>query len=237
MAVVALQVLASATGISSASLRPTLLAAAILVPVLMAVLVMSLFRNRAAQTSAALMILAAAAALGAPPARAHDPGQGDEIATAEMSVQAQGENGLSVQIRRFGGVSAADVSPVRLLARRAGKTVSGPLARDGDTLGGTIELPSSGLWLVYGELRVGDRVVEIWLPARLGDPPVTEMRPVYVPAGVTARPAGEYIAGAGLLTVGLGLVGWAAVAVRRRATKERRQNEAERLRGVIAEPY
>ena len=237
MAVVALQALASATGISSVSLRPTLLAAALLVPVLMAVLVMSLFRNRAARTSAALIILAAAAALAAPPARAHDPGQGDEIATAEMSVHAQGDNGLAVQIRRFEAVSTADVAPVRLLARRAGQTVSGPLARDDDTLGGTIQLPSSGLWLVYGELRVDDRAVEIWLPVQLDDPPATERRPVYVPAGAATRPASEYIAGAGLLAVGLGLVGWAAAAVRRRAAKERQQNEAERLRGVVAEPY
>ena len=221
LAMIALQLLASATGISSVAVGPTILAAVILTPLLVVLLVAAWTRSRAAQTATLLVVLAAATALFAPAARAHDPGQGDEVATAEMSVQRGGNSPTTVHIRQFGGVDLADVRSVQVLARRAGQIVSGPLRRDGDAFTGSIDLPAASMWLLYGELRIHDRAVEIWLPVPPGNPALTENRPVYLPAGAGPRPASEYVAGAALLAAGLGLVGWAAVAVRRRAARVR----------------
>ena len=216
-----LQLVASATGISSVTIRPVLLAATIVLPVLGAVLVAVVARNRVTQTAVALVILATASSLLAPPARAHDPGQGAEVTTAEMSVHTRADGRLAVRIRNFAGDPAPEVRPMRLLARRAGQTVSGLLARDGDTLTGSLQLPSSGLWLVYGELRINDQATEIWLPAHSESESATETRPVYLPAGTGPTYTDEVVAGVVLLAVGLGLVGWAAVAVRRRAAENR----------------
>lgn len=216
-----LQLVASATGISSVPTRPVLLASTVVLPVLLAALVAVVARNGVARTAVALVILGAASSLFAPPARAHDPGQGDEVTTAEMSVQPQGDGRLAVRIRNFAGDPAPEVRPMRLLARRAGQTVSGPLAREGEALTGSLHLPSAGLWLVYGELRINDQATEIWLPARSEDESATETRPVYLPAGTGPTYTDEVVAGVILLGVGLGLVGWAAVAVRRRAAENR----------------
>lgn len=46
----------------------------------------------------------------------------------------------------------AGLTPVRLLARRAGDTVTTPLAATGT---GMITLPTPGRWFVYAELRAG----------------------------------------------------------------------------------
>ncbi|MFC4003031.1 hypothetical protein ACFS2C_13735 [Prauserella oleivorans] len=95
--------------------------------------------------------------------------------------------------------------------------MTAPLMDRSGVFAGSIVLPSRGLWFVYAELRTGDTVAETWLPVRQDEASdIVARRSVYLPAGTGDRRAGEYLAGAGLLAVGVTLVGWAVIAVRHR---------------------
>jgi hypothetical protein len=97
--------------------------------------------------------------------------------------------------------------------------VTARLSGNSTQFAGEIGLPSPGLWFVYAELRADGTAVETWLPIRQDEAGhVTERRAVYLPAGTGERPAGEFAAGGALLAVGVGLIGWAGLAVRRRQT-------------------
>lgn len=216
LAMVALQLVASVAGISTVAVEPTLLAAAFAVPVLVAVL-LAMARGRAAQAGAVLAFLAVSSWLPTPAARAHDPGQGDELATAQMTVQGNGTGRISVRVTGIRDAAGRAWTPAALVARRAGLVVTEPLGGRSDAFVGSIVLPSRGLWFVYAELRAEGVVAETWLPIQQDEAGrVTARRSVYLPVGTGVRPAGEYLAGGALLAVGAGLIGWSGVAVRRR---------------------
>jgi hypothetical protein len=67
-------------------------------------------------------------------------------------------------------VTAADGActswePERIVARRAGRTLTAPLAR-GETCRyeGAIEVDDPGRWFVYAEIRVDGELAEAWIP-------------------------------------------------------------------------
>jgi hypothetical protein len=216
LAVVALQLAASAVGLSSVAVRPTLLAAVFVVPLLVAVLVVVTY-GRAAQVVAVLAVFVVSSWFTAPSARAHDPGQGEEVATAQLTAEGDGDGTIFLRVTDIRDTEGREWTAERLVARRAGQTVTASLTGHSTQFGGEIVLPSRGLWIVYAELRAGGTAAETWLPIQQDEPRhVTERRSVYVPAGVGERPAGEFVAGGALLAVGASLIGWAGVAVRRR---------------------
>jgi hypothetical protein len=72
-----------------------------------------------------------------------------------------------------------------------------------------ITLSDAGLWFLYAELRDGRRTLETWLPVHQNVRGLlVQERMIYEPAGIGARPTGEYIAGGLLLVVGATLAGW-----------------------------
>ena len=215
LAIVVLQVVASAAGISGVATGPTLVAAAIVAPVLAVVLIA--VTNGRLVSGAAVLALFLAASWPAPPARAHDPGQGEEMATARLTVSGDGVGGVSVRVDDVNDAQGREWAPGALVARRAGRVVVAPLAGHRSDFDGAIDLPSSGLWFVYAELRTGGMTAEVWLPVRQNESGTfTARRPVYLPAGAGGRSIGEFLAGTALLVAGAGLIGWAGAAVRRR---------------------
>ncbi|PXY28490.1 hypothetical protein BAY60_18320 [Prauserella muralis] len=216
LAVAALQLVASASGVSSVPVRPTLLASVIVVPLLAATL-FAVSRRPLARAGAVLGLLAATSLLVMPHARAHDPGQGTAVATAQVSADGDGSGTIAVRITEFEGTAGREWTPGRLVARRAGEVVTAPLVDRSGVFAGKIVLPSRGLWFIYAELWAGNTVAETWLPVRRDEASrIAARRSVYLPAGTGDRPAGEYLAGAGLLALGTALIGWAVIAVRRR---------------------
>lgn len=126
---------------------------------------------------AAIALLASLAF--AAPALAHDPGQGEEVMTANLV--GRSDNGVAQLVVRPD--HCPDTVPVRLVARRAGEELESPLRRAGKCeLAGTIGLPDRGRWFVYAELEHEDELVETWLPLETdGDIRREESRSVYVP--------------------------------------------------------
>jgi len=165
LAVVALQVVASAVGFSSVVIRPTLLAAAFLVPLLVAVLVV-VTRGRLAGVAAVLALFVVSSWFVAPQARAHDPGQGDEVATAQLTAEGDGAGAIVLRVTDIRDAEGREWTADALVARRAGQTVTARLSGHSTQFAGEIGLPSPGLWFVYAELRAGGTAVETWLPIR-----------------------------------------------------------------------
>lgn len=219
LAMTGLQIVASATGVSSVSTESVTAAAAFVGPVLFAVLVGISVRRRGAAFAVAVAAILLAPIADAPLARAHDPGQGPERGSAELSVVGDGRGGLTVTVDSFSGL-APGIEPVRLVARRADYVVTANLHRASSAgagwFTGHVVLPESGRWFVYVEVRERGRILETWVPVQQSMTVLmVTRRPVYVPAGTGPRPRVEYAVGAGLIGIGMGLMVWSALAVRR----------------------
>ncbi|WP_246350852.1 hypothetical protein [Nocardia barduliensis] len=153
----------------------------------------------------------------APTASAHDPGQGEPVIGARLTGASDGKGELSLAVETTS--SCERTSPVRLVARRAGSTLTAPLRAAGDCrYTGTVQVSGSGRWFVYAELRDGEHNVEAWLPLPADQAIVsTETRDLYRPAAATAatRPV-QIAAGTAIYAFALILLGWATVMVVRR---------------------
>ena len=141
-------------------------------------------RSVAAATSAVLLLLALPIS-----AFAHDPGQGEELTTATISIE-------TVADRAHVSVTPAshcdDLRPRQLTVRRAGETLTAPLRAQGECrFGGSIRLPERGRWFVYAELVHEGRAIETWLAAEGGSRETSREvgRSVYEPAQVESPPA------------------------------------------------
>jgi hypothetical protein len=219
LAIAVLQVLASATEVSSVQFGPAMTGAVVTVSALLVGAVMLIAPSKVISVGTVITAVLAAPLWTAAPARAHDPGQGPSVGTAELVVNGNGAGHLSVFVRDI-TVTTGSPDSARLVARRAGRTVNATLERSAvpgsRAFAGLITLPDAGLWFLYAELRDGQRTLETWLPVHQNVRGLlVQERMIYEPAGIGARPAGEYIAGGLLLVVGAALAGWAAVSVRR----------------------
>lgn len=218
-AVTALQLLASATGISS--VPPTAVATAAIATTLaiLIAVILGLARHRAARTGAAAAALAIllVTLTPSPPAQAHDPGQGPSFGTAEMTVTGDGEGHLVVTIARVSTDQPGELVPTRLVARRAGQSVDAPLRDDGATATGQITLPSAGLWFVYARLQEGARPLEVWVPVdqQLATSR-TSPRSIYEPVPAGGGGAAQLLLGTLLLAGGAALTVAAVLTVHRR---------------------
>ena len=134
-----------------------------------------------AQAATVLTALTVAVA-AAPEARAHDPGQGEDAETVAMRL---GADGGRVALRaELPAAACRSTQPVAVVARRAGETVRGPLAKRDCRLEGALTVPDRGRWFVYAEMRRAGERVETWLPITVGDGRATASdadRYAYVP--------------------------------------------------------
>lgn len=144
-------------------------------------------------------------------AAAHDPGQGDEVAPATLSVT-RTDRGAAVRLVLDGECTA--VVPGRVVARRAGTVVTGPLRATGPCrFEGRLPVGRSGRWFVYAELADGSGPIELWAPLDDTEEDVLVERSVYRPP--EGDPGGAAVAGGALLyTASVGGVAWAARRVR-----------------------
>lgn len=169
----------------------------------------------------AFAVFAAAVSVGvllgsARPAAAHDPGQGVPLARADLVGTSDGHGALTLALDLPGGCD--QTTPQELVARRAGRTISGPLvAAGGCRYAGSLRVPTGGRWFVYAELRRGGQDAEVWLPMEADEPErQSATRELYAPARVgRATRAVEIGTGAAIYALGLALLTLAARQVLR----------------------
>ncbi|MGI8755567.1 MAG: hypothetical protein ACR2MB_06830, partial [Acidimicrobiales bacterium] len=185
--------------------------------------------RRAALGVVAPVLALAALGTGAKPAAAHDPGQGEAVATGRLVVERRsGRADLTFDLDG----PCRGLRAVATVARRAGSTRRGslrlgPSGDDRCQVAGTVTGLTGGRWFIYAEL--GDsrgRTFEAWLPVRSSER-VAEARPLYrLPA---RPPAGtEALVGAGIVAM-IGAVLVAALRTSRRAAAERTSRSATSL--------
>lgn len=123
-------------------------------------------RLRPVSATVALMLAVAvfAGSAATPPAQAHDPGQGSDAGSVDLTVRmTQGRAGVS---GRWNSAACDAVTGATVVARRGGDAVRAPLAVDGCAFRGSVALPRRGRWFVYAELRTARGAVESWLPVQ-----------------------------------------------------------------------
>jgi hypothetical protein len=126
----------------------------------------SLLRAPSAPVLAAVLGLVLAAG-ATTEARAHDPGQGEDAGTVALRVTAEGDR---VALRaELPAAVCRSTKPVAVVARRAGRTIRGPLTRSACRFEGALTVPDRGRWFVYAELRRDGRPIESWLPIDAGE--------------------------------------------------------------------
>jgi hypothetical protein len=222
-AIGALQVAASATGLSSVGPVPVAQSAVVVAGAVLAVsaVLLAVGRRHIVGTGLAGLILAVSLGTTTQPSPvfAHDPGQGPSFGSATIAVSGDGTGFIDVTVRNLES-DAADTAPVRVLARRAGESVAGPLTATAERAGsfsGAVLLPEPGLWFVYAQFDVQARPLEVWLPVdQTLDATVGERRDLYEPVADAGAPSpGQIALGALLLALCAGLLVGAGVSVAR----------------------
>ena len=155
----------------------------------------------------ALLLVAGAVAVALSPASAdaHDPGQGRPIAPVMLTGTSDGRG--TITITADSANDCAALPPRRLLARRAGQTITGTLTATGHCrYAGQVHAPATGRWFVYVELRPPGFEVEAWLPVDASRANrLVQHRQLYLPAGRTQGaplPGSEVAAGIVLYALG-----------------------------------
>ncbi len=195
--------LASTVGLASV---PAGAVAVVAVPLLVAFLAVLLAEHRRSPRfggpTGILLLAVAAVALSPTRAAAHDPGQGRTVAPVTLTGASDGRGTLTITAEVSGGDCAA-LTPRRVVARRAGRTVTGTLAAAGSCRhAGKVAVTAAGRWFLYAELRYHGRAAEAWLPVDAGRAGrVVERRELYLPAGTTeaAGPSAGQVVSAALL--------------------------------------
>jgi hypothetical protein len=163
-----------------------------------------------AARTVAVGLVVLAVLLPAGPAFAHDPGQGDEVVPARLEATRAGDR---IELRLDAAAGACTGwEPVRVVARRAGRSPAGPLeAAEGCGFAGVVAVDDPGRWFVYAEILVDGRLVEAWLPVDHGRHAKETV--LYVPAGDGVH-AVQVLAGGVLYLLVLGMLAAVVVAFR-----------------------
>jgi len=118
--------------------------------------------------AALLLVLVSLLFLFPGQALAHDPGQGNELGTVQLTATVHGST-ASLAARVTSALACSQLEPKTLEARRSGETISGPLQQvEPCQFQGAIQLPERGRWFVYAELTYHGQRVETWLPVSVG---------------------------------------------------------------------
>lgn len=186
--------------------------------VVVAAAVMLLTSRRARPVAAVAMIaLGVAIAVTGParPADAHDPGQGEPVTSVRLSATSDGRGAITMTADL--GTSCEHVAPTRMVARRAGSTLTGPLnRRTGCDFDGSVRVDAPGRWFVYVELTTAGRTAQAWLPVESGQAgTIRDTKDLYLPAGTQpGRKAAEVGLGVPIYALGFALLAVAACAAR-----------------------
>ncbi|MBS3941477.1 MAG: hypothetical protein KG028_11000 [Actinobacteria bacterium] len=190
----------------------------------LAILLAWVFLARTGRTTAArpssragtvVLSLVVLAALAPTAALAHDPGQGDPVVPVSLRAEVSTDE---VEVRgTLARPNCGTLEPVATVARRAGRTHTGPLtAGDGCVFEGSVPLDEPGRWFVYLEFTDSEgEVLEAWLPVTPAETaslqPATEQKDVwaYHPAGAEVRRATQAISGVLLYSIAALLLGYA----------------------------
>lgn len=220
-AVAALAWIAAAIGIASQPPAAVgVVAAPVIVVSLVVVLATSWSAHPVGASAAALLAGATMMALGpASEAIAHDPGQGEQVTSARLTVVGDGRGNVRLEAVAHGAGSALVADGV--VARRGGQRLTAPLTEIGEgRFSGTIRLPDEGLWFIYVEFTRAGKRVEGWLPVDSGwrGTRSTE-RELYVPAGKQPPTTTQVASGAAIYAAGLILFGLALMQTRRIARR------------------
>jgi hypothetical protein len=196
---------ASAAGLASIDTGAVALLAVPVVVVFLVVVAQVRWSSQIHGAAPLLLAGAVAVALSPASADAHDPGQGRPIAPVILTGTSDGRGGITITADSANDCAA--LPPRRLLARRAGQTVTGTLTATGHCrYAGQVRVPATGRWFVYVELRPPGFEVEAWLPVDASSANrLVEHRQLYLPAGRTqgARLHGSEVA-AGIVLYALG---------------------------------
>lgn len=220
LAVSVVQLVASVVGLSSVSVSAVVVSAAIVLAVWVAAFVVRKLGHVPVLVAVLIPLVAGASILGAPTARAHDPGSGPRVGAADVIMTGDGAGALDVRVDKISGVSADALRGARVVARRAGRSVAGDRLRFtpsavGTTYAGSVRLPRRGTWFVYVEM-VGGRGRELWQAVEYSLAGVSvERREIYEPSPLMKRAPAEYLAAALLYLVSVAVTAWAVLAVRR----------------------
>ena len=199
---------ASATGLARV---PTGAVAVVAVPALVVFLVLAAIQagrlRRSSHPSMLLLLaFAFAVALSPTPAGAHDPGQGRAVASVTLIGTSDGHGSLTI-IAQTPADACSALTPGRVIARRAGQTVTGALTATGPCRSaGQVRVTANGRWFLYVQPRLGAHLLEAWLPmdpTRAGR--VVERRDLYLPAGRpdgAGPPTAEVVSGIVLYALG-----------------------------------
>jgi hypothetical protein len=165
----------------------------------------------------ALIVLGVALTLSPRPAAAHDPGQGRLVEAVTLTGASDGRGTLTITAETADRCEA--LAPSRVVARRAGQTVTGALTATGRCrFSGRVSVAPAGRWFLYVELR-GPEPVEAWLPmdaSRAGR--LVERRQLYLPTGRAEGGGpltGEIVFGILLYAVGALILVMTVLQVRR----------------------
>jgi hypothetical protein len=213
--------LASALGLASVTAEAVAVVAVPALALFAAVPLAAARRVRPLGGAALILLLGVAAALWPRPAAAHDPGQGRPIAPVTLTTTSDGHGTLTITAEPAD--ACGTLTPARVVARRAGQTITGALAATGRCrYAGTVSVPATGRWFLYVELRDAGHMVEAWLPVDAGRPGrLVQHRQLYQPTGRAegaGPPTGEVVFGALLYAVGGLLLGLTVLQVRRLAS-------------------
>jgi len=161
---------------------------------------------------AAALAMVVVGVIGARSAYAHDPGQGSETSEIELNVEV---SGTRVEVVATFEDLQAGIEPVRVVARRAGRELVGPLTGDDFQWFGWVDLDRDGRWFVYVEARQGSDRFEAWLPVTAGaDGSTSKQTDLYLVRDASGTGTAQLVTGAVLALVALSVVGRIAVTVR-----------------------
>lgn len=223
---------ASASGVASPVTADVAVAA---VPLIVVGVLTLLALERRSRTAVLPLLFLAGIAISVLPvdrASAHDPGQGEPVASSRMTAETDGAGRVTVTVKLRDHCS--DLEPDLVVGRRAGQTITAPLDPVGPcTFSGVVTLPDDGRWFVYSELTHVGKAVEGWLPVEVGEPSrVRATRELYLPAGEgLGINATQILLGAFIYSLGIGLI-----AVGARATRSDRTMAARVSDGPLGFP-
>lgn len=201
---------ASAVGLARVDTGAVALVAVPVLLVSVMILAIQAGRLRRSRRPSVLLLLALALALSPTAAGAHDPGQGRAVAPVTLIGTSDGHGSLTITAETPADTCSA-LTPGRVIARRAGRTVTGALTATGPCrYAGQVRVTATGRWFLYVQPRLGARVLEAWLPmdaTRAGR--VVERRDLYLPAGRpdgAGPPTAEVVSGIVLYALGVFLL-------------------------------
>lgn len=146
---------------------------------------------------------------------AHDPGQGEDVASIRLSAR-----NISTEVEIVAEIENQDcdqLTPIAIVARRAGETLRAELRpRESCIFEGTIAVTAQGRWFVYTEFQTENAIIEAWLPIVIGgqEGMFQKITTLYRPPQVSESST-QVITGIVLYGANISLIGYALYLARK----------------------